>query len=92
MKKGSDLHMNPDNPFRTSINPGGPRGPRGLGSRRRRLSPCGTYGAYQRHLRLDEPACRPCTDAARDYQRARAAARRATAAPTEPRIDERTGT
>lgn len=62
---------------------GGLAGPPGLGFRRVRMDPCGSYGAYQRHRKLGEPACRACKDAARDYQRARAAARRAAAAPAD---------
>lgn len=34
----------------------------------RPLQPCGTYGAYQRHLRRHEPACEACTRAARQRQ------------------------
>jgi len=30
----------------------------------RKLSPCGTWGAYQRHLKNGEIACRACKDAA----------------------------
>lgn len=31
-------------------------------------SPCGTTGAYRRHLRYGEPPCEPCRDADRDYR------------------------
>lgn len=34
--------------------------------RRRPLDPCGTYGAYRRHIANKEPACEPCKDANRD--------------------------
>ena len=33
------------------------------------LQPCGTYGAYQRHLRLNEEPCDPCRKASNAYQR-----------------------
>lgn len=31
------------------------------------LSPCGTYGAYQRHVKRGEKPCAPCTEAHRVY-------------------------
>lgn len=34
---------------------------------RRRLKPCGTNGAYYRHLRNGEDACVPCLDAHVDH-------------------------
>lgn len=30
------------------------------------LQPCGTYAAYQRHLRHETPVCGPCAQAGRD--------------------------
>lgn len=45
----------------------------------RELHPCGTWGAYKRHLRRGEKACEPCKHAARernrDSQKARVQAR-----------------
>lgn len=34
----------------------------------RRLQPCGTRAAYQRHYRNGEKPCRPCRDAYNSYQ------------------------
>lgn len=36
-----------------------------------KLSPCGTYGAYKRHVREGEEPCQPCADAYRTYNRRR---------------------
>ena len=33
------------------------------------LAPCGTYGAYQRHLRRYEDVCPACKEASRAYIR-----------------------
>lgn len=78
-----NLVRRPNNLIRRPIVRGGLQGPPGLGFRRVRMDPCGSYGAYLRHRKLDESPCRPCKDAARDYQRARAAVRKA-AAGSEP--------
>ena len=32
-------------------------------SRGKEVDPCGTTGAYRRHIRAKEPPCRPCLDA-----------------------------
>lgn len=46
----------------------------------RELKPCGTFAAYQRHLRRKEPACDPCAQAGRDQKNARVDAGRAESA------------
>jgi hypothetical protein len=38
--------------------------------RRQELQPCGTYAAYQRHMRRGETACAPCQTAATAKQQA----------------------
>jgi hypothetical protein len=44
------------------------------------LHPCGTYGAYQRHLRRKQAPCVPCYEAAAEYFRKYRERR-----PTQPR-------
>lgn len=60
----------------------------------RDLKPCGTFAAYQRHLRKKEPVCDPCAEAARaqkntrvDYGRAESASMVALALAAEPAPD-----
>lgn len=36
---------------------------------RKPLSPCGSYGAYQRHIKAKETVCEPCKVARRRYQK-----------------------
>lgn len=40
------------------------------------LQPCGTFAAYQRHMRKGEDACPPCADAALWHGRAQRVFRR----------------
>lgn len=47
----------------------------------RRLAPCGTRGAYERHLRYGEPVDVDCRDAHRKYSRERARKVRADRRP-----------
>lgn len=35
----------------------------------RHVQPCGTFGAYKRHIRAPENPCGPCLEAGRDYFR-----------------------
>lgn len=49
----------------------------------RHHAPCGTYAAYMRHQRHNEPACDPCRDAYREYRRAQS--KRARAGQSLPR-------
>jgi len=37
----------------------------------RELKPCGTFAAYQRHLRNKEPVCDPCAKAGREQKNTR---------------------
>jgi len=45
----------------------------------RRLAPCGTPSAYQRHLTRKEPSCEPCKSAYAAWVKARRARKRAAA-------------
>lgn len=55
-------------------------------------SPCGTYPAYQRHLREKTPVCDPCRRAQREHDAGRASAwrrgDRGPAAPVHIRVPE----
>ena len=44
-------------------------------------APCGTTGAYRRHIRNREQPCPACRAAQQDYKAARAAGMRAESAP-----------
>lgn len=46
----------------------------------RELRPCGTFAAYQRHLRDEEPPCAPCAEAARTQKNTRVNAARVESA------------
>lgn len=61
--------------------PGSVDSPRLLFGGPRELTPCGTYAAYRRHVRADEPIDAACIAARREYHRTNMARHRAQAVP-----------